>query len=73
MNEHRVKTSMSVMEMGKLLGIGKTDAYWLIKKKPFEIIIVDKKMRIMIDSFEKWYAAQPHYHKVASVDLGKEE
>ena len=29
MNEHRVKTSMSVMEMGKLLGIGKTDAYWL--------------------------------------------
>ena len=63
MNEHRVKISMSVMEMGKLL----------IKKKPFEIIIVDKKMRIMIDSFEKWYAAQSHYHKVASVDLGKEE
>jgi hypothetical protein len=43
MNEHRVKTSMSVMEMGKLLGIGKTDAYWLIKKKPFEIISWIKK------------------------------
>ena len=73
MSEHRTKTSMSVMEMGKLLGIGKTDAYWLIKKKPFTIITVDKKMRIMIDSFEEWYASQSHYHKVASVDFGKEE
>ena len=72
MNEHRVKTSMSVMEMGKLLGIGKTDAYWLIKKKPFEIIIVDKKMRIMIGSFEKWYANQDWYHKVNGEAPGKE-
>jgi hypothetical protein len=35
-SEHRKKTSMSVHGNGsKLLGIKKTDAYWLIKKKPF--------------------------------------
>lgn len=26
------KKSMSVTEMRKLLGIGKTDSYWLVKK-----------------------------------------
>ena len=30
------KTSMSVMEMGKSLGLGKTESYWLVHKKQFE-------------------------------------
>ena len=58
------KTSMSVMEMGRSLGLGKTDSYWLIHKKQFETRIVAGKMRVMIESFEKWYANQLHYKKV---------
>lgn len=58
------KTSMSVREMGRLLGLGKTDSYWLIKKNYFEIRLVAGKMRVMVDSFEKWYAGQFHYKKV---------
>lgn len=27
------KTTMSVPEMQRLLGLGKTDAYWLVKKQ----------------------------------------
>ena len=50
------KTSMSVMEMGRSLGLGKTDSYWLIHKEQFETRIVAGKMRVMIESFEKWYA-----------------
>lgn len=58
------KTSMSVMEMGRSLGLGKTDSYWLIHKEQFETRIVAGKMRVMVESFEKWYANQLHYKKV---------
>ena len=60
----QIKTSMSVVEMGNLLGLCKTAAYWLVKKNYFTTIIVGKKMRVMIDSFETWYAGQTHYNKV---------
>ena len=58
------KTSMSVMEMGRMLGLGKTESYWLVKKNYFTTIIVGKRMRVMLDSFECWYAGQNHYKKV---------
>lgn len=63
---------MSVMEMGKILGIKKTESYWLAHKNLFEIKIVGKQMRVMIDSFETWYARQFHYKKVSGEAPGKE-
>lgn len=60
----RQKTSISVPEMRRLLGLGKTDSYWLVKKGYFKTIIVGGQMRIMLDSFEDWYAGQFHYKKV---------
>ena len=36
MQKQRVKTSMSVPEMGKMLGLGKVESYWLVKKNYFE-------------------------------------
>lgn len=32
MQKQRVKTSMSVPEMGKMLGLGKVESYWLVKR-----------------------------------------
>lgn len=64
MSEQRAKTSMSVMEMGKMLGLSKTEAYWLVKKNYFSTVIAGKRMRVMVDSFESWYASQNHYKKV---------
>lgn len=58
------KKSISVREMREILGIGKTDSYWLLKKKCFETITVFGKTRILIDSFEQWYANQFWYQKV---------
>ena len=58
------KKSMSVMEMGKLLGIKKTESYWLVHKNLFEVKTVGKQMRVMIESFEYWYARQFHYKKI---------
>ena len=65
MSEKREATSMSVRQMGNLLGLGKTDSYWLIKKNLFKVIKVKGRMRIMRDSFEEWYQSQSHYKKVA--------
>lgn len=63
MQKQRVKTSMSVPEMGKMLGLGKVESYWLVKKNYFKTIQVAGRMRVMLDSFEDWYAGQFHYKK----------
>ena len=62
------KKSMSVMEMGRMLGFKKTNSYWLIKKGWFETVMVAGKMRVMVDSFEEWYQSQTHYRKVNAVE-----
>ena len=54
---------MSVPEMGKMLGLGKVESYWLVKKNYFKTIQVAGRMRVMLDSFEDWYAGQFHYKK----------
>ena len=66
------KTTMSVREMQHLLGLGKTDSYWLLHKNFFEVILINDKMRIVISSFEKWYANQVKYHKVNGPSPGEE-
>ena len=42
------KTSMSVREMQLLLGICKTESYWLVKKGFFEVRVIGRGMRIML-------------------------
>lgn len=65
------KKSMSVPEMRRLLGLGKTESYWLIKKRYFETIIIAGKMRVMVESFNEWYDNQLHYKKVNGDPPGK--
>ena len=72
MESTRKRTSMSVPEMGRILGLCKTDTYWLIKKNYFETVLVGGSMRVKIDSFEKWYANQFWYHKVDGTPPGEE-
>ena len=72
MKSEQNKTTMSVAEMRKMLGLGKTDAYWLVHKDCFETIKVNGKMRIVISSFEKWYTNQVKHAKVEGPPPGKE-
>lgn len=51
-----------------MLGLKKTNSYWLIKKGWFETVMVAGKMRVMVDSFEEWYQSQTHYRKVNAVE-----
>ena len=58
-----MKKYMSVKEMGDLLGIKKTDRYWLLKKGYFKVVTIAGKMWVDTASFEDWYAHQVKYRK----------
>lgn len=66
------KTTMSVVEMGQILGLCKTEAYWLVHKKYFETTLVQGIMRVNIASFEHWYANQLKRRKVDGTPPGEE-
>ena len=57
------KKTMSVPEMRRLLGLKKTDSYWLVHRNFFQTYIVNGQMRVDIASFEKWYANQVKHKK----------
>jgi len=59
---------MSVREMGNLLGVKKTESYWIVHKNYFETRIIHGRMRVMVDSFEEWYKNQCEYIKVEEVN-----
>lgn len=64
MSTDRKASTMSVPQMRGLLGLKKTESYWLLQKNYFDVITVNGRMRVVIDSFEKWYERQLHYRKV---------
>ena len=66
------KKWMTVTEMGDLLGLKKTDRYWLVHKNVFESKKIAGKMRVNIGSFEKWYANQVKYRKITGEEPGQE-
>lgn len=66
------KKWMTVTEMGDLLGLKKTDRYWLLHKNVFESKEILGQMRVNIESFEKWYANQVKYRKVTGEEPGRE-
>lgn len=66
------KKWMSVAQMGDLLGLKKTERYWLVHKHYFETKQIRGKLMVDISSFEKWYANQVRYHKVCGTEPGLE-
>lgn len=70
MNADEMKRTMSVPEMRKLLGIKKTESYWLVHKNYFKTELINGTMRVDISSFEKWYANQTKHKKVTGEKPG---
>ena len=70
--KQRAKRTMSVPEMREMLGLKKTESYWLVHRKFFKTEIIGGKMRVDLDSFEKWYAKQVKYKKVNGEKPGEE-
>lgn len=72
MNRVREASTMSVPAMRQMLGLKKTASYWLIKKQWFDVLTIHGEMRVVISSFETWYANQTHYRKVNGPPPGEE-
>lgn len=70
--EEKTRTTMSVPELARMLGLCKTESYWLVHRGYFETVLVEGKMRVVIESFEKWYANQIKWHKVDGDPPGQE-
>lgn len=68
----REKKYMTAAEMGALLGLKKTERYWLLHRHHFEWEEIMGEFRVNIASFEKWYANQVKYKKVNGEEPGKE-
>lgn len=58
------RTTMSVREMADMLGLGKTESYWLINKRFFKTVQISGRTRVDIQSFDLWYDNQVKYHIV---------
>ena len=67
-----LQKTMSVPEMRKLLGLKKTESYWLAHRNFFKTEIIGGVMRADIESFDKWYANQVKHKKVNGEAPGKE-
>ena len=70
MSEERKK--MTVPQMRKMLGLKKTESYWLVHRNFFQTDIVNGHMMIDVESFEKWYANQVKHRKVDGPEPGAE-
>lgn len=64
--------TMSVQTMGRMLGLHKTDSYWLVHKNFFDTVLVNGQIRIDIESFEEWYSRQIKYKKVNGAPPGEQ-
>jgi len=70
--ESRVyKETMSVKEMAEMLGLCKSESYYLVKKNYFKVIPYYKGLRVDIKSFEAWYKTQFRYKKVNGEEPGE--
>lgn len=69
---HSDKTTMSVREMADMLGLGKTESYWLVNKRFFKTVQISGRTRVDIRSFNLWYDNQVKYHIVGGRPPGSQ-
>ncbi len=68
---YREKKTISIPDLRRILGLGKTAVYRLVNHQYFKTFVVFGKMRVDVESFEEWYANQFHYRKVNGERPGK--
>ena len=63
-------TTMTVQAMGRMLGLKKTESYYLLHKHHFQTVSINHQLRVVRDSFEQWYEHQDKYRKVDGPEPG---
>ena len=65
------RKSFTVSELRKMLGIQKTESYWILKHREIETLRINGRIRILQASFDKWYANQTKYHIIGGPEPGE--
>ena len=65
------RNSFSVPELRKMLGIGKTESYWILKHRRIETVTIHGEIRILRPSFQEWYRHQTKYQIVGGPPPGE--
>ena len=63
-------TTMTVQAMGRMLGLKKTESYYLLHKHHFQTVTINHQLRVVRASFEQWYEHQDKYRKVDGPEPG---
>jgi plasmid maintenance system antidote protein VapI len=64
------RNSFTVPEFRKMLGICKTESYWILKHRNIETVKINGQIRILKSSFEEWYSNQTRYHIIGGPEPG---
>lgn len=65
------RNSFSVPELRKMLGIGKTESYWILKHRKIETVTIHGQIRILRSSFQEWYRQQTKYQIIGGPPPGE--
>jgi len=65
------RNSFSVRELRQMLGVKKTDSYWILKNRDIQTVTIDGKIRILKDSFWNWYSNQTKYRIIDGPEPGE--
>lgn len=63
--------SFSIPEIRQMLGIGKTESYWILKHKGLKTFTLCGRLRIRKSDFWEWYNSQTRYSIVNGSPPGK--
>lgn len=65
------KESISIPELRKMLGIGKTESYWLLRNKGLRTFLFQGCMRIKEEDFWDWYDRQTKHRIIGGPPPGR--
>lgn len=65
------KDSISIPELRKMLGIGKTESYWLIQRRGIKTFQLKGCMRIRNEDFWNWYDGQTRHQLLQGPPPGR--
>ena len=55
------RNSFSVPELRRMLGIGKTESYWILKHREIATVTINGQIRVLKTAFQEWYCHQTRY------------
>ncbi len=65
------RDSFPVTLLQTMLGIKKTESYWILKHRDIETVMIRGQMRIVKSSFEEWYSGQTKYRIIGGPEPGE--